>query len=117
MRPSLLQYTAFALLSSLWNGAAAFEAKAPLGPAARTGSDGSRRLAAPVHMAPNSFGWTGRPDRFISNIFEANKRWKYGKLAEDPRFFDKLGSGHAPKYLWIGACAQRSRHPPVHPTL
>jgi carbonic anhydrase len=53
-------------------------------------------------MAPMSFGWTGKPDRFISNIFEANKRWKYGKLAEDHEFFDKLGSGHAPKYLWIG---------------
>ena len=49
-----------------------------------------------------SFGWTGKPDRFISNIYEANKRWKYGKLAEDHEFFEKLGSGHAPKYLWIG---------------
>jgi carbonic anhydrase len=45
---------------------------------------------------------TGKPDSAISNIFEANQRWKFGKLGEDPEFFDKLGSGHAPKYLWIG---------------
>jgi hypothetical protein len=49
-----------------------------------------------------SYGWTGKPDKMITNIWEANKKWKYGKLAEDHEFFDKLGSGHAPKYLWIG---------------
>jgi len=26
---------------------------------------------------------------------------------EDPAFFDKLGAGHKPKYLWIG-CRFRS---------
>jgi hypothetical protein len=53
-------------------------------------------------MAPASYGWTGKPDKSISNIFEANVRWKYHKLSQDPKFFEKLGSGHAPKYLWIG---------------
>jgi hypothetical protein len=42
------------------------------------------------------------PDKSIANIYEQNQIWKNKKLAEDKDFFNKLGSGHSPDYMWIG---------------
>jgi hypothetical protein len=43
-----------------------------------------------------------RPDKDITNIYVQNQIWKQQKLEEDENFFKKLGSGHAPDYMWIG---------------
>lgn len=43
-----------------------------------------------------------RPDKDIQSIYRKNQEWKEGKLEEDPEFFNKLGSGHSPDYMWIG---------------
>jgi hypothetical protein len=45
---------------------------------------------------------TGAPDKDMSNIFQANEEWKRSKLEKNPQFFEELGSGHNPRYLWIG---------------
>jgi type IV secretory pathway VirB10-like protein len=42
------------------------------------------------------------PDKDISNIFRQNQEWKHSKLRQDPFFFNKLGSTHKPRYMWIG---------------
>lgn len=42
------------------------------------------------------------PTKNIENIFEQNEQWIRSKLEDDPDFFNKLGSGHNPTYLWIG---------------
>jgi hypothetical protein len=44
------------------------------------------------------------PDKDISNIFRQNQEWKHSKLRQDPFFFNKLGSIHKPRYMWIGTC-------------
>jgi hypothetical protein len=41
-------------------------------------------------------------NRDISNIFEANKRWRNRKLKGNKQYFVGLDEGFAPKYLWIG---------------
>ena len=38
----------------------------------------------------------------LEHIFAQNQAWKASKLAEDPAFFDKLGTTHTPEYMWIG---------------
>jgi hypothetical protein len=47
-----------------------------------------------------------RPDKDITNIYVQNQIWKQQKLDEDKDFFNKLGSGHAPDYMWIGKCSR-----------
>lgn len=42
------------------------------------------------------------PDKDITNIFRQNQEWKHSKLRQDPFFFNKLGSIHKPRYMWIG---------------
>ena len=42
------------------------------------------------------------PDKDIRNIFVQNQQWKASRLHDDPKFFEELGAGHHPKYLWIG---------------
>jgi carbonic anhydrase len=46
-------------------------------------------------------------DKDLDNILAQNKKWKAGKLAEDPDFFSNLGAGHSPSYLWIGCADAR----------
>merc|ERR1719183_2500744 len=43
----------------------------------------------------------------ISTVFNNNQKWIDSKTAEDPDFFEKLGSGHYPQYLWIGCSDAR----------
>jgi hypothetical protein len=38
----------------------------------------------------------------IEQILQQNQIWKRNKLLVDPAYFQKLGSGHSPNYLWIG---------------
>lgn len=50
-----------------------------------------------------------RHDRDLTNIYIQNQIWKQGKLDEDKDFFKKLGSGHAPDYMWIGKSLELQR--------
>lgn len=43
----------------------------------------------------------------IKKIFENNKEWVKTKLNEDEKFFDKLGAGQNPNYLYIGCSDSR----------
>jgi len=53
-------------------------------------------------------GGTDRvPDKNISNIFEQNEAWVRANLDKDGKYFDNLGSGHKPDYLWIGCSDAR----------
>ena len=52
---------------------------------------------------------TGRrlPPKVLDNkgldyIFENNVQWRKQKVIEDKDFFKKLGSTHAPEYMYIG---------------
>lgn len=47
------------------------------------------------------------PDMNLDNIFRQNEQWVRAKKAEDPLFFDKLGSVHRPNYMWIGCADAR----------
>jgi carbonic anhydrase len=40
-------------------------------------------------------------------LFHNNKIWVQKKLREDPDYFNKLGKGQAPDYLWIGCSDSR----------
>jgi hypothetical protein len=44
------------------------------------------------------------PDKSIANIYHQNQIWKNKKLDEDKDFFEKLGAGHSPDFMWIGKC-------------
>lgn len=41
-------------------------------------------------------------DKDLADILQQNLEWIDEMKAEDPAFFDKLGSGHKPTYFWIG---------------
>jgi hypothetical protein len=41
-------------------------------------------------------------EKYLGNVFEQNEVWRQSKLKIDPEYFTKLGSGHKPKYMWIG---------------
>ncbi|AYF43920.1 MULTISPECIES: carbonic anhydrase [Halobacteriovorax] len=43
----------------------------------------------------------------IKNIFKNNKEWVKAKLNEDEKFFEKLGAGQNPNYLYIGCSDSR----------
>ena len=43
----------------------------------------------------------------FSRIFDNNKQWIANKLAVDPTYFEKLGKGQAPEYLYIGCSDSR----------
>ena len=38
----------------------------------------------------------------MKKIFKQNAAWVESKTISDPDYFAKLGSGHTPKYMWIG---------------
>lgn len=48
-----------------------------------------------------------KEDKDLDHIFRANELWVRSKKAEDPLFFDKLGSIHKPDYMWIGCADAR----------
>ena len=41
-------------------------------------------------------------DKDLNTLLEANKVWSHRVQEENPRFFDEIKRGHAPKILWIG---------------
>jgi hypothetical protein len=41
-------------------------------------------------------------DRDLRDIFRQNLAWKKAKEDADPNYFEKMGSVHKPKYMWIG---------------
>lgn len=43
----------------------------------------------------------------FSKIFDNNKEWIANKMAVDPTYFDKLGSGQSPDSLYIGCSDSR----------
>lgn len=43
----------------------------------------------------------------IEQIFANNKEWIAGKLSVDPDFFEKLGEGQNPEFLYIGCSDSR----------
>ncbi len=43
----------------------------------------------------------------FSRIFDNNKQWIADKLSVDPTYFEKLGKGQAPEYLYIGCSDSR----------
>lgn len=46
-------------------------------------------------------------DKDLKNVLNQNKEWKQNIVADDPSYFDELGSGHNPSYLWIGCADAR----------
>lgn len=97
------------LLSSavLWSprsaGVSAF-----MGQQQQNGAGGNGNNAPIVPNNPQqSQGIAYMPDKDTSNIFAQNQQWKHSKLAQDPFFFNKLGSVHKPKYMWIGTGPRR----------
>ncbi len=48
--------------------------------------------------------------RYLPTLFANNRAWAESQARRDPGFFDRLSTGQAPRYLWIG-CAD-SRVPP-----
>jgi carbonic anhydrase len=45
--------------------------------------------------------------RSFKRLFENNKKWVQDTTARDPEFFEQLGSGQSPQFLWIGCSDSR----------
>ena len=45
--------------------------------------------------------------KILPHLFENNKKWADGLLAEDPDLFNRLSSVQEPGYLWIGCSDSR----------
>ncbi|MDB5968563.1 MAG: Carbonic anhydrase [Hydrocarboniphaga sp.] len=43
----------------------------------------------------------------LTELFDSNRAWQQARLADDPEYFKKLASQHAPGYLWIGCADAR----------
>src|SRR3954453_11809645 len=43
----------------------------------------------------------------LHDLFERNRTWAASRLAEDPRFFERLCEIQQPDYLWIGCSDSR----------
>lgn len=50
---------------------------------------------------------TTAANRDIANLLENNKKWVEETKKKDPTFFDRLGAGQAPKYLYVGCSDSR----------
>jgi carbonic anhydrase len=46
-------------------------------------------------------------DDSYRELFENNRKWVEGRLAEDPSYFANLAKGQKPRYLWIGCSDSR----------
>jgi carbonic anhydrase len=43
----------------------------------------------------------------LRDLLERNRRWSEGVRREDPEFFRRLASQHAPRYFWLGCSDSR----------
>lgn len=43
----------------------------------------------------------------IRRLFDNNRRWAQGRIAEDPDFFERLLAQQSPRFLWIGCADSR----------
>jgi carbonic anhydrase len=81
---------------------------------------GRRGLAAPrwQNMPPPSTASVSHAARYLStapglhdkdlqDLLENNKKWVAKMKLQDPTFFDKLGAGQAPNYLYFGCSDSR----------
>jgi hypothetical protein len=73
-------------------------------PSTESADDALPRKDAAMSGTATGPNGTNGPDKSIANIYEQNQIWKNTKLDEDKDFFKKLGSEHAPDYMWIGKC-------------
>lgn len=49
----------------------------------------------------------GADVKSLKTLFENNRKWRDGCLAEDSEFFSRLAQQQSPKYLWIGCSDSR----------
>ena len=63
--------------------------------------------AANMPPAAGASDETVYKSRELSHILEQNKEWVASTLEKEPGYFEDLGSGHNPKYLWIGCSDAR----------
>ena len=63
-----------------------------MGPAAQTTSQTALSALPPKDT----------DNKGLDGLFSANKEWIKQKKSEDPEFFNKLGTTHAPDFMWIG---------------
>jgi carbonic anhydrase len=77
-----------------------------------------RGLSSTASSGPNPGPETRKPqkmptlnepidDQNLDKVFRQNEIWRREMSTEDPLFFEKLGSGHKPRYLWIGCADAR----------
>jgi carbonic anhydrase len=45
--------------------------------------------------------------RYLAHLFERNRAWASGRLAEDPQVFGRLCDIQQPEYMWIGCSDSR----------
>jgi carbonic anhydrase len=45
--------------------------------------------------------------RYLPELFDNNRAWAEGRVAEDPEYFRRLRGLQAPRYLWIGCADSR----------
>jgi len=43
----------------------------------------------------------------LSDLFANNRAWAAARVADDPRFFERLIDAQAPEYLWVGCSDSR----------
>lgn len=96
-----------ALVAAAVGQAAGFGFSAPLLKGERSAAVSSRSasLAAPK-MGLAVTGNTNL-DKNLDHIFRNNKRWVNEQTRDDPKFFDRMKEGQAPKFLWIGCSDAR----------
>jgi carbonic anhydrase len=46
-------------------------------------------------------------EKFYKQLLDNNKEWVEGKLATNPKYFEKLAAGQKPPVLWIGCADSR----------
>ena len=45
--------------------------------------------------------------KFLPRLFESNRKWAAERVAEDPKFFERLCDLQSPDHLWIGCADSR----------
>jgi carbonic anhydrase len=64
-------------------------------------------FSSAVDAFPLSDGRGGTIGPKLENILDQNQQWIQSQTDKDPMYFHRLGSGHSPKYMWIGCADAR----------